>query len=152
MYEHIKTGWDYVKHLMALAHCGGKRCYGTETYWDDLERPMIVAFMKDDYGYYSTIFMSLNGSPPKAFAGLQANAFELGKVNGEFKVFLWGNTVTEEIPVHFIAVYDSGFKTYRRITLAPGPVNVDVEFKIGDLLSRKDVLIMNFENLPNRTG
>ncbi len=73
-------GWDYIKHLLALAHCGRNfsrpgtvRCYN-----DDIEnRKMIIAFMKDYYGFYSTIFVSLSGSPPKAYAILQVCETEL---------------------------------------------------------------------------
>ncbi len=86
-----KNGWDYVKHLLVSAHCGdlsrpsALQCYK----FDITDRPMVVAFMKDYYGYYSTIFVSLEGSPPKAYAILQVcetDEFKLIKENGELKL------------------------------------------------------------------
>ncbi|AZG03945.1 hypothetical protein [Sulfolobus spindle-shaped virus] len=140
-------GWDYIKHLLALAHCGRNfsrpgtvRCYN-----DDIEnRKMIIAFMKDYYGLYSTIFVSLNGSPPKAYAILQVHGFrefELIKEDGELKAFYpYSGKNGDEIEIEVIKVLHFDLSSYRTIRGIAKPV---VELSLKELLSRKDVVIMN---------
>ncbi len=144
-----KNGWDYVKHLLASAHCGRNfsrpgtvRCYN-----DDIEnRKMIIAFMKDYYGFYSTIFVSLSGSPPKAYAILQVDdfhEFKLIKEGGELKVFYpYSRGNGDEIEIEVIKVLHFDLSSYRTIRGIAKPV---VKLSLKELLSRNDVIIMNAE-------
>jgi hypothetical protein len=145
--DYVKTGWDYVKHLMALAHCGSSKPR-SECYKDDMEgREMVVTFMKDYYGNYSTIFISLNGSPPKAYAILKpsdSDNFELRKVNGELKAHYGGET-KEEIEIYLIKVLRYDLSVYKTIVGTREPV---IRLSLKELLSRNDVIIMNTDILP----
>jgi|GEM_PF-2898001 len=57
--EEEKISWDYIKQLMAEAHCGKPESQGSKKcYNEDLEiRKMIVALMKDNYERHSKIFI-----------------------------------------------------------------------------------------------
>jgi len=147
--DYVKTDWDYVKHLMAIAHCGSNK-RRSECYIVDIKnRTMIVTFMKDYYGYYSTIFISLNGSPPKAYAILKVsdfNEFELRKVNNELKAYYGTKGETkEEIEIDLIKVLRYDLSVYKTIVGIQEPV---IRLSLKELLSRKDVIIMNTDILP----
>jgi hypothetical protein len=144
-------GWDYIKHLMASAHCGHDfsrpdtvMCYK----FDITDRQMIVAFMKDYYGLYSTIFVSLEGSPPKAYAILRvsdAERFKLVKENGELKVLnSWTGESSDKICINTIKILDSDLLHYRTVKEDDLSKPV-VKLSLKELLSRKDVVIMNAE-------
>ena len=139
-------GWDYIKHLLATAHCKpDSMCYE----FDIENRQMVVAFMKDYSGSaYSTIFVSLKGSPPKAYAILRVcdmKEFRFVKENDELKVFYpWLEESSDKICVNTIKILDSDllhYKTVKEDDMAK-PV---IELSLKDLLSRKDVIIMNAE-------
>jgi len=148
-----KNSWDYIKHLLALAHCGrNSRCYKV----DIEDRQMIVAFMKDYYGLYSTIFVSLNGSPPKAYAILKVcfgKEFKLIKEDGELKAFYRSGKNGDEIDINIIKILYLDLTHYRtirqgftigNISFIDGSTPV-VTLSLKELLSRKDVIIMNAE-------
>ena len=138
-------GWDHIKHLMALAHCGHDlMCYKE----DMTNRPMVITFMKDNHGLYSTMFVSLEGSPPKAYAILQVcefKEFKLIKENNELKLFnSWSGKSDDKICIRAIKVLYLDLTHYRTIR------NVDafkpvIKLSLKELLSRKDVIIMNAE-------
>jgi hypothetical protein len=138
-------GWDYIKHLMTSAHCG----QGSECYKVDIEdRKMTIAFMKDYNGSYSTIFISLEGSPPKAYAILRVcsgEEFKLIKENGQFKVVnSWTGKRSDRICINTIKILDLAllhYKTVKEDDLAK-PV---IKLSLKELLSRKDVIVMNAE-------
>jgi len=140
-----KNSWDYIKHLLALAHCRqGSECYKV----DMTDRQMIIAFMKDYHGLYSTIFVSLNGSPPKAYAILkvcETDEFELIKEDGELKtLYSLSGKSGDDIYIRTIKILYLDLTHYRTIR------NIDmfkpvVTFSLKELLSRKDVIIMNAE-------
>ncbi|AZG03531.1 hypothetical protein [Sulfolobus spindle-shaped virus] len=138
-----KNGWDYVKHLLASAYCGHDlRCYE-----ENIEiRKMIIAFMKDYNGLYSTIFVSLRGSPPKAYAILQVcdhHEFKLIKENDELKIYnSYSGKTTDIICVNKIKVLYSDLTNYRTIgeTDMSKPI---VRLSFEELFLRKDVIIMN---------
>jgi len=145
--DHVKTGWDYVKHLMASAHCGSSKPRSECYKYDMKDRVMVVTFVKDNYGDYSTIFISLNGSPPKAYAILKLfefNAFELRKVNNELKAYYRGET-KEEIEIDLIKVLRYDLSIYKTIVGTREPV---IRVSLKELLSRKDVILMNTDILP----
>jgi len=138
-------GWDYIKHLLASTHCR----QGSECYKIDIEdRNMIIAFMKDYYGYYSTIFVSLNGSPPKAYAILRvrfSHEFKLIKEDGELKALdRWSGKSGDEIYIDIIKILYLDLTHYRTIRQTNGLTPV-VELSLKELLSRKDVIVMNAE-------
>jgi formate-dependent nitrite reductase cytochrome c552 subunit len=139
------NGWHYVKHLLAIAHCGHDlRCYK-----DDIEnRQMVIAFMKDYNGIYSTIFISLEGSPPKAYAILRVcsgDEFKLIKENGELKVFSsWTGKSGDKICVNAIKILDSALLHYKTVKEEDMSKPV-VKLSLKELLSRKDAIIMNAE-------
>ena len=138
-------GWDYIKHLLASAHCR----QGSECYKIDIEdRPMIIAFMKDYYGYYSTIFVSLEGSPPKAYAILQVcetDELKLIKEDGELKaLYRWSGKSGDEICIKAIKVLYLDLTHYRAIRRVDAFKPV-VTLSLKELLSRKDVIVMNAE-------
>jgi len=146
-----KSGWDYIKHLMASAHCGhSSRCYK-----DDIEnRPMVIAFMKDNYGFYSTIFISLEGSPPKAFAILKTCdccPFNFIKENNKLKVYYqYEGKYHDKMCINEIKIlrFDlTHYKTIREIDMDKSVANLSLE----ELLSRKDVIIMNSEIFPQQS-
>jgi hypothetical protein len=132
-------GWDYIKHLLASAHCGHDlRCYS----YDIKDRQMIISFMKDYYGFYSTIFISLEGSPPKAYAILQVcetDEFKLIKENGELKT-----SNGDKICINRIKILDPDLLHYRTVEEVDMSKPV-VKLSLKELLSRKDVIIMNAE-------
>ena len=138
-------GWDYIKHLIASAHCG----QGSECYRVDIEdRKMIIAFMKDYNGSYSTLFISLEGSPPKAYAILRVcsgEEFKLERENGELKALnSWTGESSDKICINTIKILDFDllhYKTVKEDDLSK-PV---VRLSLKELLSRKDVIIMNGE-------
>ena len=138
-------GWNYIKHLIALAHCE----QGSECYKIDIEdRKVIIAFMKDYNGSYSTIFISLEGSPPKAYAILRVcdgKEFKLIKENGELKVLnSWTGKSGDKIYIDTIKILYLDLTHYRTIRQTNGLTPV-VTLSLKELLSRKDVIIMNAE-------
>jgi len=140
-----KDSWDYIKHLLALTHCGQR----SECYKIDIEnRSMIIAFMKDYYGYYSTIFVSLSGSPPKAYAILRVcftYEFKLIKEDGELKVLhRWSGKSDDEIRINKIKLLYLDLTHHRTIKRIDDSTPV-VTLSLKELLSRKDVIIMNAE-------
>jgi len=141
-----KDSWDYIKHLLASAHCEhDSRCYKS-----DIEnRPMIVAFMKDYNGpLYSTIFVSLKGSPPKAYAILRVcdgNEFKLIKDNGELKAYCsWWGESGDKICINTIKILYLDLLHYRTVKEVDMSKPV-VKLSLKELLSRKDVIMMNAE-------
>ena len=145
-----KSGWDYIKHLMASAHCGhDSRCYK-----DDIEnRPMVIAFMKDNYGFYSTIFISLEGSPPKAFAILKTCdccPFNFIKENNKLKVYYqYEGKSYDKICINEIEIFRSDLTHYKTIREKDRDKSV-ANFSLEELLSRKDVIIVNSEISPQQ--
>jgi len=140
-----KNSWDYIKHLLASAHCE----QGSECYKFDIEnRQMIVAFMKDYNGLYSTIFVSLGGSPPKAYAILKVcfdEEFELIKEDGELKVSSgFPGKSGDKICINKIKVLDPDLLHYRTVDEVDMAKPV-VKLSLKELLSRKDVIVMNAE-------
>lgn len=138
-------GWNYIKHLIALAHCE----QGSECYKIDIEdRKVIIAFMKDYNGSYSTIFISLEGSPPKAYAILRVcsgEEFKLIKENGELKVLnSWTEESGDKICINTIKILDSVLLHYKTVKEEDMSKPV-VKLSLKELLSRKDVIIMNAE-------
>jgi hypothetical protein len=139
-------GWDYIKHLLATAHCRpGSTCYE----FDVENRQMVVAFMEDYNGsLYSTIFVSLKGSPPKAYAILRVcdmKEFRFVKENGELMVFypLSGKS-SDKIYVNTVKILDSDLLHYKTVKEDDMTKPV-IELSLKELLSRKDVIIMNAE-------
>jgi len=138
-------GWNYIKHLIALAHCE----QGSECYKINIEdRKVIIAFMKDYNGSYSTIFISLEGSPPKAYAILRVcsgKEFKLIKENGELKVLnSWTEESGDKICINTIKILDSVLLHYKTVKEEDMSKPV-VKLSLKELLSRKDVIIMNAE-------
>lgn len=132
-------GWNYIKHLLASAHCQ----QGTECYKFDVEdRKMVIAFMKDYHGLYSTIFISLDGSPPKAYAILKVCSGEEFKLeNSELKTLnSWTGESIDKICINNIKILDSDllhYKTVKEDDLSK-PV---IKLSLKELLSRKDVVV-----------
>ena len=140
-----KDSWDYIKHLLASAHCGrDSRCYKV----DIEDRQMIVTFMKDYHGLYSTIFVSLNGSPPVAYAILKVcfgEEFKLIKEDGELKVSSgFSGKSGDKICINKIKVLDPDLLHYRTVEEVDMAKPV-VKLSLKELLSRKDVIVMNAE-------
>jgi len=122
-------GWDVIKSLMAKAHCRSGECFK----YDVKERRMVVAFMRDYYGDYSTIFISLEGSPPKAYAIIHCcEGFDPLK--------------DEKIYPHVIRIFGPHLEHYKKIDVV-GKDSAFHELNIRKLLSRKDVIIMNSEKV-----
>lgn len=108
--------WDYIKELMVRAYCGRKKCVEEEMRY----RYMIVAIMRDSYnGRGYTIFISLHGTPPKAYAVLQAiDDFDPER--------------DDEVTIGYVRVYGLEFKHY---TTLAGLYRVS----LGELRRRSDV-------------
>ena len=131
-----KDEWTTIKELMARAHCGkgAKLCIID----DDMKRRMVVAFIPADYGAYSTIFIALEGSPPKAYAiiSFSSDAHDLKKL--------------DIIYPDIIKILDAGLKHYKtfypKISLPsclPKKYYCLRQLSIKKLLSRDDVVIVN---------
>ena len=109
--------WDYIKRLMMKAYCrSNMACIEGEIGY----RVMIVSILRDSYnarGY--TIFASLHGTPPKAYAIIQAvNDFNPEK--------------DDKITVWLVKVYGPEFRHYRTLT---GYYTIS----LAELRQRKDV-------------
>jgi len=138
-------GWGYIKHLLTLAHCE----YDLECQKIDIEdRKMIITFMKDYNGFYSTVFVSLEGSPPKAYAILRVcsgEEFKLVKENGELKVLnAWTGESVGKICINTIKILDYNLLHYKTVKEEDMSKPV-IKLSLKELLSRKDVIIMNAE-------
>ena len=119
--------WDDIKHLMAKAHCG--KDYGM-CYKDDLERTMVIAFMRDYVGDYSTILITLDGSPPKAYTIIMAITF-------------FNPCKDDKIYFQTIKIFGAGLHHYRTIDVLDFKVQPTLSFR--ELFAREDVRIMNCE-------
>jgi len=135
--------WDYIKHLLASAHCA----QGTECYKVDIEdRKMVIAFMKDHNGSYSTLFISLKGSPPKSYAILRVcfgEEFKLERENGELKALnSWTGESSDKICINTIKILDFDLLHYRTVKEDDMSKPV-VKLSLKELPKRRDVLVMN---------
>jgi len=138
-----KKSWDYVKSLMASAHCGtDSKCFK----YDMRERRMVITFMKDNYGYYSTIFISLEGSPPKAYAVLKVccdHEFKVVKEGDEMNLYgRYDKQFDDRVCINRVKVMYFDFDHYKTVR------EIDMDkpvFKLSlkELFIRKDVIIMN---------
>jgi len=149
--KYVKTGWDYVKHLMALVDCGNRK---PDCYKFDMERrTMAVTFMYDNYGFCSTVFVSLNGSPPKAYAVLKTHGgekFELRRVNGEVKAYYEFDGFKDEIEIGELVVLDSGLSVRKPHEIDPETRRPVLKLDLKETFSRDDIIVMNTEVLPLR--
>jgi hypothetical protein len=141
----MKKGWDYIKSLMASAHCGtDPKCLK----YDMEERRMVITFIGDNYGYYSTIFISLEGSPPKAYAVLKVCCgHEFKTVNDGNGVKLYGKhgeQSGDRVCINKVKIMDSDLNNYKtlRVIKADKPV---IKLSLNELLSRKDVVLKGSE-------
>jgi hypothetical protein len=149
--KYVRTDWDYVKHLMALVDCGNRnpKCY----IYDMERRTMTVAFMYDNYGFCSTMFVSLNGSPPKAYAVLRTpdlEKFELRKVNGEVKAYYEFSGFEDEIEIGELVVLDIGLSVREPYEIDPETWRPVLKLDLKEAFSRDDIIVMNTEVLPLR--
>jgi len=146
--KYVKTGWDYVKHLMALVDCGNRK---PDCYEFDMERrTMAVTFMYDNYGFCSTIFVSLNGSPPKAYAVLKTRdgeKFELRRVNGEVKAYYEFDGFKDEIGIGELVVLDTGLSVREPYEIDPETWRPVLKLDLKETFSRDDIIVMNTEVL-----
>jgi hypothetical protein len=140
-----KKGWDYIKSLMASAHCGtDSKCLK----YDMEERRMVITFMKDNYGYYSTIFVSLEGSPPKAYAVLKVccgREFRVVKEGNEVKLYgRYDKQFGDVVCINRVKVMYFDLDHYKTVreTDIDKPV---FKLSLKELFIRKDVIIMNGE-------
>jgi len=120
-------GWDYIKYLMAKMYCGGD-----ESCEPDMEeRNLVVAFLQDWHGNYSTIVLTLDGSPPKAYTIICADEFNPEK---DDTIVILGLLVcaTNLKPCRRYDEFTIDFKKHGLTSLS-----------IRELLSRKDVIVMN---------
>jgi len=124
MQEGIRISVDDLKLWMARLHCGkDPRCIS-----DDLEsRKLVVAFLKDSYGKYYTIVVSLAGSPPKA----QALLFPL--------VVDWHPEKMEDtcIPIGAVLIHSLGRTKFKNAPVSGWYLDISEFFK------RDDCIIMN---------
>jgi hypothetical protein len=128
---------------MASAHCGtDSKCFE----YDMRERRMVITFMKDNYGYYSTIFISLEGSPPKAYAVLKVccdREFKVVKEGDEMKLYgRYDKQFDDRVCINRVKVMYFDFDHYKTVR------EIDMDkpvFKLSlkELFIRKDVIIMN---------
>jgi len=78
-------GWNYIKVLLSKAHSSFRYEYIDN---DILKRKMFVALLFDGYNILDTIFISLGGSPPKAYLIMQLNhADQINEENYLNKLF-----------------------------------------------------------------
>jgi len=121
-------GWDYVKYLMARMHCGmDNTCIET----DMEDRKLVVAFLRDWYGKYSTIVLTLSGSPPKAYTIISADEFDPKKDDAIVVLHLLVCSITLK-PCRRYDGFSIDFKKHGLSNLS-----------IRELLSRKDTVVVN---------
>ena len=132
--------WTAIKSLLAEAHCGRDP---SKCYFDDMQkRRMIIAFMPDNHDLCSTIFVSLSGSPPKAYAIIYlydwpfdperhdtVKPFAIKILRGDLK--------------HYRTLYPQLSLPERLLCLK--------QLSIKKLLSRNDVVIVNHIRIGDRT-
>jgi len=128
----VKTeymGWDYIKYLIAMT-CD--RAYILPGCGDYDKRNMVVAFLPDYNGEYSTIIITLSGSPVRGYAIIDAHPFNLKR--------------DDIITVNSILVCGISLKPCRRYGRF-SQINFEKHgidrLSIRELLSRKDVVVVN---------
>jgi len=136
--------WDLIKHLLVLAHCR----YDSKCYKDNIENEkMIIVFVRD-YGaqYASSIFISLKGVPPKAYALLKiedGEELELTKENDQLRIShaLLGKE-NDTIKISAMKIIGSDLSDYKLIKKMNKYIAMPVdELSIKELFTRKDVII-----------
>jgi len=120
--KRAEEGWDLIKEMMAKA-------YVRDRWRRQLFRRLVVSFLRDYNGEYGTIVLTLEGSPPKAYAIITA-------LEGD------GHR-SELIEVGPILILRPDLSVYKRIRTY-GDLYHKLRFlSLNALLKREDVVLMN---------
>ena len=123
--------WDFIKKNLVRAGLVREVPYTEDVFEEELERKMAVALVRDRYGYCQTIFVSLCGSPPRAFAVISLR-----------------DSIEPDGLAHVrkILVLDGELRHYKTMI----PYNSSSVFWLVDtkkLLDRDDVVVMNEKDM-----
>lgn len=115
-----------LKLWLARMYCGKDNARCIEDCLED--RKLVVAFLKDNYGRYSTIVLSLAGSPPKAQAFLfPASAVGWNPEHMEIPV----------VPISVVVLYSLGHIRHKYA------INDPWKLDLSEFFEREDCVVMN---------